>query len=737
MAQKKEDTTTETERQYCDLSTEKAGIHGLPFLDSQKALISTLDEEERVVCLCHTEEDAALLGGNKHYSCYAEDMDRRMNARMTDLRHTFRRIVYVPDAAHLASATAVAREHRDVYVVVMAEGLTAAASRETNVKEYLATVINHAYRCKFWAMYRSHDGFRCRVSNSDLGYFCNLQGVYRYKERSNPDVSYVQVSGNVINRIDPDDVRRLALQYIWRSDSKEAYDAATNSNFLKLTAFETVPTYEQFHARPLLTKRYDKDSQTFFFENDTCVRVSPDGYSLVEKPDTKTWSDTLIPIAFEKTQDSFVMRDGELVHDLSRRYVSPLERVIINTSRVNWRVEMEARVTGNEEEDKKYFETNRFTLRGPRLTAEEQDEQERNFRAKCYVIGYLLHRHKESGSQWGVWCMEESTKGNKISQGGTGKSFLLRTIEEYKFCVVKSFDGRKKSRNDKFLFQGVTSNTDLMFLDDCERNTKISDYYNEITGTMTVEPKGKPSFDLPFSVSPKLVFASNYSPKAATDSSTTRRILYMVYSDWYHTKTMDNDYRESHEIKDDFAEEFDGGVICSLDRYSQQASVADANFLLSCLHFYLYYHCTRKTVLVPPMEKVNRRINESSYGDAFEEWATSYFDETNGDNFNIKIRQDSMYDDFINSQFLNKTSYSMISFTKSLRAYCRAKGYEINPQDEPSVNVREDGRIIDRVPMGLVDGGKLRTWFYVRNKNVSQKKVYATQPNKENEAPIF
>ena len=447
--------------------------------------------------------------------------------------------------------------------------------------------------------------------------------------------------------------------------------------------------------------RYTHDSQCFVFSDGSVVKVTPDGYSKIQSSDLKTWSDTLIPIPYETMPNSFRQEGKDLIHDTNRKFISPLERVIMNTSRVNWRIEMEARATGDAKEDKKYFEENRFTLRGPRLTAEEQEEQERNFRAKCFAIGYMIHFYKDASFAKCVYSI------NIPGKYCLGKSFLFDTLENYNFVKYINIKG-----NNNELYDNSLIKRDSWNISDKEKNFSIHDYYTEICGKTKIKIKNK-ILELTFENSPTVVFDAQNLPK---DYKNTKRLaLYIITSDWYYFISHEN----KHDIQDDFRDEFESGVICSLDRYSLHARIADINFLLSCLHFYLYYHCVRKTtVLTPPMEKVNHRINESSYGDAFEEWAASYFDETNGDNFNIKIRQDTMYDDFINSQFLNKTSYSMISFTKSLRAYCRAKGYDINPQDEPSINVREDGRIIERVPMGIKDGGKIKNWYYIRKNGI-------------------
>ncbi len=115
------------------------------------------------------------------------------------------------------------------------------------------------------------------------------------------------------------------------------------------------------------------------------------------------------------------------------------------------------------------------------------------------------------------------------------------------------------------------------------------------------------------------MFASNFPPRTGKEGSTDRRLLYMVYSDYYHTGG--KYYNSSHKICDDF-----GKDLYDYD-YSEDEYNADYNFCVDCLQLYLKCNAMG-IVMKPPMENVYKRINISEMGNSgFYEWAELFFSE--------------------------------------------------------------------------------------------------------------
>ena len=89
---------------------------------------------------------------------------------------------------------------------------------------------------------------------------------------------------------------------------------------------------------------------------------------------------------------------------------------------------------------------------------------------------------------------------------------------------------------------------------------------------MTINPKVISSFELSYNKSPKFGVSSNGVPHKLTDS-VFRRLLFIVFSDWYHEKTVYNDYEKTWQIRDDFNMDLFG------DQYPEADWNADINFL--------------------------------------------------------------------------------------------------------------------------------------------------------------
>lgn len=120
----------------------------------------------------------------------------------------------------------------------------------------------------------------------------------------------------------------------------------------------------------------------------------------------------------------------------------------------------------------------------------------------------------------------------------------------------------------------------MLLIDDCDRYLNTSLFYDNITSDMTVNPKNNHSFTIPFNQSPKIAFTTNYVP-ADFDPSSEARLIYMVFSDYYHQKTEDNDYLESRSIRDDFNKNLYD------EAYTEDEWNADINFMMQCCSWYL------------------------------------------------------------------------------------------------------------------------------------------------------
>jgi hypothetical protein len=424
---------------------------------------------------------------------------------------------------------------------------------------------------------------------------------------------------------------------------------------------------------------FNKNSQYFYFQNKT-VKVTKNEIVEIKENAPDIFKGKIIPYDFSKLEPDFEWKIIKEPFDILigvKSTKSHYLRYLINTSRVHWRKEMEQRTTGNEAEDRQYFKQNQFELKGSRLTEAEQREQLLNFSSKCFSIGYLLHKYKSRTKAWFLWCMENeiATKDNKKG-GGTGKSFTFQQALFPLFNIAqKSGASSKKVSENRFYLDKISENTDIFLVDDCDKYFEIDYFKSYITGDIDVEKKTRDTATVEYEKSPKFVFTSNF-PLRDDTGFLTRRVQYMIFSDWYHTKVNGSDYRENRSIFDDF-----GYEICTKE-YKEEYWNEDFNFFMNCLQFYLELS-EFNYKLEPPMSKVFERMNLAQIGEQFFEWAENFFTDENK-NINTEIIKANALNAFRTDCGIavsGRGSISNNAFTRNIKKFCEIKGYRYNPEE--------------------------------------------------------
>jgi hypothetical protein len=228
-----------------------------------------------------------------------------------------------------------------------------------------------------------------------------------------------------------------------------------------------------------------------------------------------------------------------------------------------------------------------------------------------------------------------------------------------------------------------------VLVDDADIYLNYKFFFDSITGELIVNPKNNQSYEIPFEKSPKYCFTSNHALRNM-DTSLIARILYTVFSDYYHEKTENNDYRETRKIRDDFGKDLFG-----FD-YSEDEWNADFNFFAQCIKFYLSVPSPRK--INPPMGNVTLRNLLAEMTQPFKDWADAYFD-TDGGNIDALVAKDEALTDFM--QKTNTKGWTTNKFTKALRAFTRFYGYEYNPKafqnNQGRISKKVDGTTKDMI----------------------------------------
>lgn len=558
------------------------------------------------------------------------------------------------------------------------------------------------------------------INTAYLHYFLTLNGFYTLHDDNSDSARYIHIDGCTVTQIKAKDISAFLKKF-----TIERFLPVDIRNLILDSPRTSESSLSQLDEIHLDFTNYTPTSQFLFFK-DCSWEVTKEGIRQHDGmlPSNRTvWEANVIPhkvkilppmFKIERTVDA----EGNSHFDITvNEHRSCLFNYLINTSRIYWRKELEEYWRDKSiEEAESYRSEHKFDIAGPLLSVEELSEQKLNLINKIYAIGYNLHRYKSPSRAWALYAMDNKIGEEDECNGRSGKSFLFKSFRL--FMQTVNLSGRNpKLLDNPHVFDQVDQHTDFILVDDCDRYFPIIQFYDNITSGMTVNPKNNKSFFIEFEDSPKFGFTTNYVPREF-DPSTSARLLYMVFSDYYHEKTVENDYLETRSIRDDF-----GRNLMTKNDYSEEDWNQDCNFFAQCLQFYLSM-VELGIKIQPPMDNIVKRKYKADMGANFEDWAYSYFAE-DGENVNTFVQREKAHDDFIAFAKVSKGFWTMQRFTKALRGFAELCPYicELNPQELLNSN----GRLLKKVD------GQTKEMIYLRTQ---PKKISTTSQETNDNYPF-
>lgn len=539
-------------------------------------------------------------------------------------------------------------------------------------------------------------------SNVHLYNFLHKNGFSKFKMNENDaEDIYIQKSGSTVSIIQPKDIRAFINDFLEKQNRPiDLRNSFYKSAQLGETSLSNIKVAE------LDFKDYDKDYQYLFFKNQSWKITATGIEKNIDGSGKSVWENDVLDFMVDITEPPFNITYNNLSDDFD---ITINEKdcwffnYLINTSRIYWKQELEDCYTEHQQaQADEYAAENKFNIAGSNLNAEQIQIQKQHLINKIYSIGYLLHRYKFRSRAWCVMAIDNKIVESNEAHGGSGKSILydvaMRKIIKQSFRI----DGRNENiTKEAHLFEGLTRYHRYMIIDDAYQHLNFGRFFGMITGETEVNPKGLKRFSLAFEESPKMAMTINYMLKQ-NDPSTERRLLYTVFSDYYHFNKQ-GEYKQERIVSSDF-----NGKDLFADFDKRQWNLF-YNFCARCLQFYLA--SPRK--VEPPMDVILKKQLLNAMGHTFRAWADTYFhyesDATpEQTQFNKRIVKNELYNNFLNE---NKgTKYSTRSFTKSLKAWCRYHKYTYNPDEQ--TNDKENNRILETID------GKTHEMVYIQNDSV-------------------
>ncbi len=569
-------------------------------------------------------------------------------------------------------------------------------------KEDYYDLMDRAVEAKFWTTTVSKDGNRRhRIDATCLHNFLRLYGfAVLHDEGGSKEAKLVRVKDNIVYEKEPRDVRDFVRRWSQSArdpdvpteqlhqDTQQRMEHGVRNLILTDVSF----TQAYLSALPSVSPSFQSCTpltQDFYFQNGV-VHCHPDGISLLRykdhQLDTCVWSRQIIPHDYRELPAMFSVEwvPGETMSDgTTPRFrltvidsrSSHLMGYLINTSRIYWRREIEEQFADSPDARRAYMEMHPFEIAGQNLTEQQLEEQAQSLVNKLFTIGYLLHAYKSPSRTWAAFLMDNRISETGEANGRSGKSFFVEALKQLLHVDVAGIDGRNTDiKKDTHATSKVTRRTRLVHVEDLDQYTDVSDYYNLITGDMSVNPKGETPYTIRFAESPKFIFSTNYVP-SSFDASSDARMLYVTFSDWYHHRSPENPfhYQEERTIWDDFQKNlFDS-------YYSDEEWNADLNLLMQCERFYL--SIAGKTWKVqPPMQNIILRKLKAEMGPQFEEWASVFF-APDGPNVNRQLVRKNVFETYLRD--CPGVKDSMKRFTLRLKAFARWASwiFALNPSD--------------------------------------------------------
>lgn len=684
---------------------------------------------ERCV-ICSGERDALCCKSMGEFPIWFNSETYKLSdAEFYEIKKHVNSVYNIPDidATGIKRGTALALEFNEIQTVWLPEWLSGYRDNRGKGRKDLRDwmelrpeqsdwyqLMELALPAKFWTENRNQ-----KTGKKEIGidvtcllYFLRLQGYSTLRDPNSPSVvQYIHTDGNIVRKVT---LREIRL-FINRWAEEQSLPRDVRNLLITSPKISSPAALETLREVDLDFTSCTAWSQWFHFQGKS-FEVTADEikeYSGHDVTGHYVWEENILPHRVKLDKDpQFSINEipdeyGGIpsyhvqVHDTR----SPLFGYVINSSRLYWRREFEE--LGDmmtEEEMRLYKEGNKFNIRGPLLTDEQKDEQEQNLLSKLYTIGYMLHRYKDQSRAWAPMAMDSKIGESGQCNGRSGKSFLFKALSFFMNSVKLSGRNPRLMENPH-VFDQVDRYTDFVLIDDCGQYFPMDLFYDTITSNLTVNPKNRQSFTIPFEESPKFAFTTNYVP-ADFDASTEARMLYLVFSDYYHQASDTNDYRETRSIRDDFGRNLYDSF------YTEELWNADINFLMLCLQFYL--HASQQGAkLQPPMDNIKARKLKEDMGENFEDWAATYFAEQESDHLDRLLIRSKVFEDYTQSIGNLGSKYSMKRFTKQLRAFVEYCPYinRLNPVEL----CNNSSRITRRVD------GKLEDMIYLESKRAAQE----------------
>jgi hypothetical protein len=336
-----------------------------------------------------------------------------------------------------------------------------------------------------------------QIQYDDYIYFLNKHGFFQMrlgdKSDNTSQIVFVHIKDNVIDMVDTPYIKKYVTGFFIAHETIDGKNTRA-VKVLLMTSSKKYFNSEQLAFLPFFNGDMLEETKTtsYAFFSNTVVKITPDEVLLIPYSSLPghIWKSAVQNRPFTRT-------DGK--NCKFREFMQ-----CISTSRI------------------------------------DDGKMEERFKFNCSVYGYLLHNYKDETNAKAVILtdMKLPKDGQDAEEGGTGKGIFGRSTQHFrKYHWV---DGKVlDSVDDKFIYQNVTPDIRIIFIDDVNKKFDFLRFFNNITGDMLTEQKRMKPILIKFKDSAKMIFSSNYAIKS-NSTSTLRRKVDVEFTDFFDATNQPN-----------------------------------------------------------------------------------------------------------------------------------------------------------------------------------------------------
>jgi hypothetical protein len=490
--------------------------------------------------------------------------------------------------------------------------------------------------------------------------FLKNRGYGRYR-LPNREHAYIHIDEGVISETNPDDITDYMLEFLetHETSNRRLLNSfyASNDTWLGVKGLKRM-----YHLNPIIMKDGYRLQHLFFKKQ--IWRITQEGVqpldignmggnvweekiidynaTVIEEPMLELHKVSDVLDEFEGDELKFYKgRMNDYILDVSEEAKQcEFYQFLYHTSNFYWKKQL-----AHEEDPEN----------NPPLTLEEEHENTQHLLAKLTAIGHMLHSHRSAHNEYAIVAMEGDMVEGGRSEGRTGKTLISKALREM-VCLEEINGKKERITQDQFLFGNVTERTQVVVIDDVQKQFDLEFLFPYITGPFFVRAMQKQQYTIPYEDSPKLFVTTNFALKERGGSFVDRRRI-IAFSNFFSQDRKPQEYW-GHLFFDDWED----------DQWNRFY-----NLMALCLQLYFQ----AGTVIQAPHERMEKRRLRMEISETFIEWAEDFFGVE--EHLNKRWEKDHLLIQFQEAFPRAKSWVDKRSFKKKLWQYALYKDLLVNP----------------------------------------------------------